>query len=163
VDFRLSEEQEAFRRAVARFVDAEVTPAAAALDAAGEFPLALFRRLGEQGYLGLRYPEAVGGVGADFLTYCLFAEEMARGSMSLAALAAMQGLMGTHFVFKHGTDALRERYLAPALRGELVATFALTEPTRTSGTSRPSPSASTADGVCVAPRPGSRTRRWRTC
>jgi len=128
VDFRLSEEQEAFRRAVARFVDAEVAPAAPALDAAGEFPFGLFRRLGEQGYLGLRYPEAVGGGGADFLTYCLFAEEMARGSMSLAALAAMQGLMGTHFVFKHGTDALRERYLAPALRGELVATFALTEP-----------------------------------
>jgi alkylation response protein AidB-like acyl-CoA dehydrogenase len=48
--------------------------------------------------------------------------------MSVAALAAMQSLMGTHFIWKYGSDALRERYLAPALRGEKVATFALTEP-----------------------------------
>jgi butyryl-CoA dehydrogenase len=128
VDFRLTPEQEEFRRTVARFVEAEVAPAAGRLDEAGEFPWALFRRLGEQGYLGLRYPEACGGADADFVTYCLFAEEMARGSMSLAALAAMQGLMGTHFVWKHGSDELRERYLIPALRGEKVATFALTEP-----------------------------------
>ncbi|HEV8306585.1 MAG TPA: acyl-CoA dehydrogenase family protein [Methylomirabilota bacterium] len=128
MDFRLTEEQEAFRKAVARFVDTEVVPVADRLDEAGEFPRALFRKLGEQGYLALRYPEAYGGAEADMVTYCLFAEEMARGSLSLAALAAMQGLMGTYFVFKYGSDELRQRYLAPALRGEKVATFALTEP-----------------------------------
>ncbi len=128
MDFRLTEEQEAFRKAVARFVDAEVVPVADRLDEAGEFPWALFRRLGEQGYLGLRYPDAYGGGEADMVTYCLFAEELARGSLSLAALAAMQGLMGTYFVFKYGSEDLRRRYLVPALRGEKVATFALTEP-----------------------------------
>jgi len=128
VDFRLTEEQEAFRKAVARFVEAEVVPVADRLDQAGEFPWPLFRRLGEQGYLGLRYPEAYGGADADFVTYCLLAEELARGSMSLAALAAMQGLMGTYFIFKYGSEELRQRYLVPALRGEKVATFALTEP-----------------------------------
>jgi butyryl-CoA dehydrogenase len=61
-------------------------------------------------------------------TYCLFAEELARGSLSVAAAAAMQGLMGTHFIHKYGSPALRERYLVPALRGEIVATFAMTEP-----------------------------------
>jgi alkylation response protein AidB-like acyl-CoA dehydrogenase len=106
MDFRLSAEQEEFRRAVARFVDAEVAPVARALDEAGEFPRALFRRLGEQGYLALRYPDAYGGADADFVTYCLFAEELARGSMSVAALAAMQSLMGTHFVWKYGSEAL---------------------------------------------------------
>jgi butyryl-CoA dehydrogenase len=128
MDFRLSAEQEEFRRAVARFVDAEVAPVAHEIDEAGEFPRALFRRLGEQGYLALRYPEAYGGADADMTTYCLFAEEMARGSMSVAAIAAMQGLMGTYFIYKYGSEALRERYLVPALRGETVATFALTEP-----------------------------------
>jgi alkylation response protein AidB-like acyl-CoA dehydrogenase len=48
--------------------------------------------------------------------------------MSLAAIAAMQGLMGTHFVWRYGSEPLRQRYLVPALRGEKVATFALTEP-----------------------------------
>src|SRR5262245_25155753 len=121
-------EQESFRRSVARFVDAEVIPAAEAIDERAEFPKALFRRLGELGYFGLRYPEAYGGAAADMVTYCLFAEELARGSMSLAAAAAMQSLMGTYFIYRYGGDALRKRYLTPALRGDLVATFALTEP-----------------------------------
>ncbi|MGH7347460.1 MAG: acyl-CoA dehydrogenase family protein, partial [Candidatus Rokuibacteriota bacterium] len=121
-------EQEAFRRAVARFVDTELIPEAEAIDERAEFPSRLFKRLGELGYLGLRYPEAYGGAGADMVTYCLFAEELARGSLSVAAAAAMQSLMGTHFVYKYGSEALRQRYLVPALRGDLIATFALTEP-----------------------------------
>ena len=121
-------EQEEFRRAVARFVDAEVVPAAEAIDESAAFPRKLFTRLGELGYLALRYPEAYGGAGADTVTYCLFAEELARGSLSVAAAAAMQSLMGTYFIFKYGGEALRQRYLGPALRGEKVATFALTEP-----------------------------------
>jgi alkylation response protein AidB-like acyl-CoA dehydrogenase len=125
---RFTAEQEQFRRTIARFVDAEVVPAAEALDERAEFPTRLFRRIGELGYLGLRYPEAYGGAGADMVTYCLFAEELARGSLSVAAAAAMQSLMGTHFVFKYGSEDLRRRYLVPALRGERIATFALTEP-----------------------------------
>ena len=123
-----TKEQEEFRRAVARFVDAEVVPAADAIDETAEFPRTLFTRLGELGYLGLRYPEAYGGGDADTVTYCLFAEELARGSLSLAAAAAMQSLMGTYFIYKYGGEELRRRYLVPALRGEKVATFALTEP-----------------------------------
>ena len=123
-----SDEQERFRRAVARFVDAEVAPAAAAIDERAEFPRELFKRVGELGYLGLRYPEVYGGAGSDMVTYCLFAEELARGSMSLAASACMQSLMGTHFVYRFGSEELRRKYLVPALRGDLVATFALTEP-----------------------------------
>src|SRR5881396_3119878 len=121
-------EQEEFRRTVARFVDAEVVPAAEAIDERAEFPWQLFRRIGELGYFGLRYPAAYGGADADMVTYGLFAEELARGSLSLAAAAAMQSLMGTYFIFKYGSEKLRRRYLVPALRGELVATFALTEP-----------------------------------
>ena len=125
---RFTVEQEEFRKAVARFVDAEVAPAAEAIDERGEFPTKLFKRLGELGYLGLRYPEKYGGGDADMVTYCLFAEELARGSLSVAAAAAMQSLMGTYFVYKYGSEALRARYLVPALRGELIATFGLTEP-----------------------------------
>jgi alkylation response protein AidB-like acyl-CoA dehydrogenase len=121
-------DQEQFRKSVARFVDTEVAPAAQALDERGEFPAALFRRIGQLGYLGLRYPDKYGGADADMTTYCLFAEELARGSLSVAAAAAMQGLMGTHFIHKYGSETLRERYLVPALRGEIVATFAMTEP-----------------------------------
>ena len=128
MDFRLTEEQEAFRRSVARFVEAEILPIAEGIDARGEFPLAVFRRLGELGYFALRYPEAYGGADADMVTYCLASEELARGSLAVAAAWAMQSLMGTHFVFRYGSEELRRRYLLPALRGEKIGTFALTEP-----------------------------------
>jgi alkylation response protein AidB-like acyl-CoA dehydrogenase len=125
---RFTPEQEEFRRAVARFVDAEVAPAAEAIDERAEFPAKLFKRIGELGYFGLRYPAAYGGADADMVTYCLFAEELARGSLSVAAAAGMQSLMGTYFIYKYGSEELRRKYLVPALRGDLVATFALTEP-----------------------------------
>src|SRR4029077_3673511 len=75
-----------------------------------------------------RYPEAYGGADADMVTYCLFAEELARGSLSVAGAGARHALMGSYLVYKSGAEPLRERYLAPALRGDLIATFALTEP-----------------------------------
>lgn len=128
MDFAFSEEQEAFRKSVRDFVDREVAPAAAHLDERGEFPHALFRRCGQLGYFGLRYPESVGGMGADFTTFCLMAEEIARGSLSLAAAVSMQCLMGTDFVFRFGTDDHKRRLLTPALAGEKIGTIAMTEP-----------------------------------
>jgi alkylation response protein AidB-like acyl-CoA dehydrogenase len=125
---RLTPEQEEFRRSVAKLVDTEIAPVADDIDARGELPPALFRRLGALGYFGLRYPEGYGGSEADMVTFCLLAEELGRGSMSLAAAAMMQALMGTHFVFKYGDEEQRQRYLVPALRGEKIGTFALTEP-----------------------------------
>jgi len=128
MDFRLTEEQGLFRRSVRDFADKEVTPVAREMDERGEFPTALFRRCGELGYFGLRYPEAIGGMGADFTTFCLMAEEIARGSLSLAAVVSMQCLMGTDFVYRFGSDDHKARLLAPALRGEKIGTIAMTEP-----------------------------------
>ncbi len=125
---RLTPEQEEFRRSVAKLVDTEIAPVADDIDARGEFPAVLFRRLGALGYFGLRYPERYGGSEADMVTFCLLAEELGRGSMSLAAAAMMQALMGTHFVFRYGGEEQRQRYLVPALRGEKIGAFALTEP-----------------------------------
>jgi benzylmalonyl-CoA dehydrogenase len=122
------EERELFRREVQAFAEREVLPRAEELDRHGEFPRALFQRLARLGWFGLRYPESVGGQDADFATACVLYEELAAGSLSLAAIAAMQGLMGTVFVHRFGTPEQHDRYLRPALRGEKVGTFALTEP-----------------------------------
>jgi len=128
MDFSLNEEQMLMRRTIAEFVDKEVVPVAQELDEKGEFPMLLFRKLGELGYLAMRYPEQCGGVNASMTTYCIFCEELARGSMSLAACAAMQSLMGTNFLYRFGTKEHKERLLIPALKGEKIAAFALTEP-----------------------------------
>jgi len=128
MDFSFSEEQERFRSSVRSFVEREVAPQARDIDEQGQFPHALFRRCAANGYFGMRYPEALGGMGADFLTFCLMVEELARGSLSLAAAVSMQALMGTDFVHRYGTDDHRTRLLLPALRGEKIGTIAMTEP-----------------------------------
>lgn len=128
MDFRLSEEQKHFQQSVAQFVTREVQPAAAEIDEAGEFPRALFSKCAEAGYLGLRYPESLGGSEADAFTFALLLEQLARGSLSLAAVVMMQCLMGTNFVHRFGTPDHHERLLKPALRGEKIGTIAMTEP-----------------------------------
>jgi len=128
MDFSLSEEQNLVRETFSRFCDVEVKPKARAIDEAKEFPSELFRALGGLGFFGLRYPESVGGSGLDFVSYCLAVSEIARGSLSLAAVASMQSLMGTHFLYALGDDSLRDRLLRPALRGEKIGTICITEP-----------------------------------
>src|SRR5437879_2572891 len=108
-----TEERELFRESVRSFVDREVLPVAEELDRHGEFPRRLFGRLAEMGWFALRYPESVGGQDADFPTACVLYEELAAGSLSLAAIAAMQSLMGTVFVHRFGTPEHHERYLRP--------------------------------------------------
>ena len=128
MDFALSPQHEIFRRTVAEFVDKEVAPRVAEMEARGEWDTALFRRMGELGYFGLRYPEKYGGAGADSVMFTIFLEELARGYMSLAAAAMMQCLMGTNFIYRFGTEEQRERLLVPAIRGEKIGTIAMTEP-----------------------------------
>ena len=128
MDFALTEEQEKLQKLVHTFVEKEVVPAARELDERGEFPAELFQRCGALGLFGLRYPESVGGSGGDFVSFCLMAEQIARGSLSLAAAVAMQGLMGTDFIYRFGSEEQRIRLLSPALRGEKLGTIAMTEP-----------------------------------
>lgn len=128
MDFRLTEQQERFRHSVAQFTAREVTPAAARIDEAGQFPHALFQKCAEAGFFGLRYPEDVGGAGADALTFALMLEQLAYGSLSIAAIVMMQCLMGTDFVYRFGTPDHHERLLKPALVGQKIGTIAMTEP-----------------------------------
>ncbi len=115
------------RRAVADFVDSEVIPLAAQVDEEGRFAFELFKKVGELGYFGIRYPEEYGGSGGDNVMFVLMCEELARGSMSLSAAVAMQCLMGTDLVFRFGTEAQKQRLLVPAIRGDKVGVIAMTE------------------------------------
>jgi alkylation response protein AidB-like acyl-CoA dehydrogenase len=128
MELTFTEEQNLFRQSVAEFVSREVLPTADEQDQAGEFPENWFRKAGELEYFGVRYPEEVGGSGAGFTSYCILCEEIARGSMSLGLIVAMQCMMGTDFVYRFGTDEHKEKLLKPAIRGEKLGAFALTEP-----------------------------------
>jgi alkylation response protein AidB-like acyl-CoA dehydrogenase len=128
MDFSLTAEQEAIRDTFRRLVDREIAPNAAAIDRAGEFPRAAFTAVGELGFFGMRYPEEAGGTGQDVGTYCLAVEELARGSLSVAAACTMQSLMGTYFLYRSGDEEILRDWFAPALAGEKVGTICFTEP-----------------------------------
>ena len=119
-----------FQSHIARWVDERLVPQAEALDTGAASPEPLFRELGGLGYLGLMYPERYGGSSVErpYLHYTVLCEELARGSMGFAAIVGMHGSAATHPVYAWGSEALKDRYLVPALRGDMVAAFAITEP-----------------------------------
>ncbi len=127
MDFQLTDEQELLRANLAGFVDREVSPLAARIDEEGQFPVQLFSKVGELGYFGIRYPEEYGGSAGDNVMFTLMCEELARGSMSLAASVAMQCLMGTSFIHRFGTEEQKQRLLVPAIRGQKIGVIAMTE------------------------------------
>jgi alkylation response protein AidB-like acyl-CoA dehydrogenase len=120
--------EELVRTVMARFVEKEVIPIAQEIDEKAVFPRALFGKIAKLGVFGTRYPVKDGGSGGNNTLFCIVCEELARGLMSAAAVTAMQCLMGTNFLFHYGGPELRKDYFMPAMRGEKVAAFTLTEP-----------------------------------
>ena len=97
----------------------------------------------------MRYPEDAGGSGMALTEFCLALTEIARGSMSLAAAAAMQSLMGTKFLHMLGNADIIERLFKPALRGEKIAAICMTEPNAGSDLNSIATTAKKVDGGYV--------------
>ena len=128
MDFELSDEQEAFRKVVREFAEAEVAPHAEEWDRTHQFPVEAVLAMGELGLFGLPFPVDYGGSGADFTTFCVAVEELGRVDSSMAiTLSAGVGL-GANPIFMFGTEEQRSRWLPPLCAGEALAAFGLTEP-----------------------------------
>jgi len=123
----LSDRHHLIREAVRRFADGRVRPAAAQLDETESFPADLYREMAALGFFGITVPEALGGAGADVLSYAVVMEELARGYASVADQCGLVELVGT-LLAEHGTPAQHERYLRPLLSTERRCAYALTEP-----------------------------------
>ncbi|MCP3976080.1 MAG: acyl-CoA dehydrogenase [bacterium] len=125
-----TEDHHAFRRVVREYVEKEINPHIDAWEQDGLMPLhAIFTQMAELGFLGLEYDPAYGGQGADHLFTAVLAEEFGRadhGSIGMAL--GVQVDMATPSLHRFGTPEQKERFLAPALRGEAVAAIAVTEP-----------------------------------
>lgn len=124
-----TEEHEMFRKSVRKFVENEVKPHVEEWEEAGEVPRWLFKRCGELGYLGLKFPEEYGGSNAGLIMEAVFIEEFAKcGSGGVgAAIGAHSGIALTP-IWRFGTDEQKKKYLVPGIRGELIAALAITEP-----------------------------------
>ena len=125
-----SAEHEELRDSIRRFVANELRPHAREWEDARWFPNEVFTRMGELGFLGLKYPEEYGGQGGDYLHDAVLTEELARcGSRRRwpPGIGAHIGI-ATPPVWKFGTEDQKQRYLAPAIRGEKIAALGITEP-----------------------------------
>src|SRR5438105_11440923 len=109
MDFDLSPEQEEFRKAVREFAEEVVAPRAEEMDRQAKLPIDIVKQMGEMGLFGLPFPEEYGGQGADFVTFCLAVEELARVDSSMAiTLEAAVGL-GANPIHAFGTEGQTER------------------------------------------------------
>ena len=124
-----TEELEEFRQVVRRFVANELAPHAAEWEDAKWFPNEVFEKLAAQGLLGLKYPAEYGGSDGGYLADAVLTEELARckSGGTAAGIGAHIGI-ATPPVWKFGTEEQKQRYLAPAIRGEKIAALGITEP-----------------------------------
>ena len=128
MDYALTEEQRIFRESLVKFLEKEVAPLEEECDRKEEFPVEMFRLFGKQGYLCVGFPEAYGGAGADAVTLVIFCEEIGRVAAGIGGGLLVQSSLATTSILHGGTEEQKQKYLPPAIRGEKIFAFGLTEP-----------------------------------
>lgn len=125
-----NKEHEMIRRAVRDFVKKEINPNMDEWEEKGHTPLHdVFKKMGDLGFLGIRYDPAYGGQGLDYWYDLIFLEELGHiQGLGLAIAIAVQTHMATPAIDEFGSEYLKERYLKPAIAGDMVTSIAVTEP-----------------------------------
>jgi butyryl-CoA dehydrogenase len=127
MDFSLTDDQRLIRDTVRRFMEAEVRPNVRQNDREEKFAAGELRRLGDLGCCGMLIPEEWGGAGADSIAYVLMLEEVARVDAAMAVALSVTSSVVAWPLYKHGTEAQRQKYLPQLARGEILGSFCLTE------------------------------------
>src|SRR6267142_184941 len=128
MEFELSEEQQQIKLSVREFAEAEIAPHVMEWDEAQHFPIELKPKLAELGLMGVLFPENYGGAGMGYVEYATIIEELSRvdGSVGIS-IAAHNSLCSNH-IYQFGSEAQKQKYLAPLARGEHLGAWGLTEP-----------------------------------
>jgi short-chain 2-methylacyl-CoA dehydrogenase len=126
--FDLPDDHRLLQETVRDFARQEIAPVAEELDREKRFPYALVAQMGELGWMGIPFPEEVGGSGGDSLGYALAVEELTRVDSSVAITMCAHTSLGTQPVFLFGSDEQRGRLLPDLCAGRRLGAFGLTEP-----------------------------------
>ena len=128
MNFDLTAEQRDIQRLAHDFATGEVAPVAEELDREKRFPYEIVQKLGELGLMGIPYPEEYGGGGADYLSYAVVVEELARVDSSVAITLAANTSLGTYPIYAFGTEEQKQQYMPDLTSGRKLWSFGLTEP-----------------------------------
>ena len=127
LSFGHGDEIEALRDAVSRFAAAEVAPLAEETDRSDQFPMPLWRQMGEMGLLGLTAPEDFGGAAMGYLAHTIAMEEISRASASIGLSYGAHSNLCVNQITRNGNEAQRARYLPRLISGEHVGALAMSE------------------------------------
>lgn len=124
-----SEQHRELMRSVAKFCETEINPHVEEWEKAGIFPAhEVFKKMGDQGFLGIHKPEKFGGLGLDYSYEVAFCEALGTSrSGSITMAIGVQTDMATPALARHGSDALREEFLRPSITGDYVACLGVSE------------------------------------
>jgi len=125
---RLEPKYETFRTGIATFAHKEIQLCAAAIYQKEEFPIDIVKKLAVKGYLGIPYPKEYGGMGLDYLSYAIAAEEVSRVCASTGLTLCAHTSLGTYPIFRFGTEEQKKKYVTQLASGKILGAFGLTEP-----------------------------------
>ena len=128
MQFKLTEEHEMIRKMVRDFAVNEVAPTAAERDEEARFDMDIFNKMAELGLTGIPWPEEYGGIGSDYLAYCIAIEELSRVCASTGVTLSAHTSLAGWPVYKFGTEEQKQKYLRPMAQGEKIGAYGLTEP-----------------------------------
>jgi len=128
VDFDYTPEQIQLRREVREFAAAEIAPHVMEWDESQTFPLAVIKKLGQLGYMGIIFPEEYGGAGLGYVEYSIVIEELSRVDGSIGIILAAHTSLCSNHIAKAGSEEQKRKYLTKLTTGEWLGCWSLTEP-----------------------------------
>ena len=128
MDFGFSEPQQMFKDTIRDFAAREIAPIREEAERTSTFPVHLFPQMGKRGYLCVEYPPAYGGAGLGKIGDCIFCEEVSYVSYGICGCLMVNGGIGTLAILRFGSEEQKQKYVVPAVKGDKISAFALTEP-----------------------------------
>jgi isovaleryl-CoA dehydrogenase len=126
--FDHGEDIQALRDTVAQFAAAEIAPRAAEIDRSDQFPMDLWRKMGQLGILGVTVAEEQGGAGMGYLAHIIAMEEISRASASVGLSYGAHSNLCVNQINRNGSAAQRAQYLPKLISGEHIGALAMSEP-----------------------------------
>lgn len=128
LNFGHSEEADMLRASVRSFSEDEIAPRAHSIDQSNEFPMMLWRKMGDLGILGITVDEKYGGANMGYLEHCIVVEEISRASASVGLSYGAHSNLCVNQISRNGNDVQKDKYLPKLITGEHVGALAMSEP-----------------------------------
>ena len=128
LDFNLTEQQKLFQKVIREFCEKELKPIASKIDQEEYFPFELYKKMGKMGLMGMTVPQKYGGAGIDKVSYMIALEEISRYCGSTGLTVEAHNTLGCGYIYEHGSEEQRKKYLPKYTTGDGFVALAITEP-----------------------------------